>query len=249
MLIDEIKARWESLLKNPDWYRTIVPEITELRKSFEGKSEAEQDGYKKELYDFFELHLKNGDIALEKNPPNVDVERKSIDTIIIHHTSNPPGMSKERLSGLELMRLYAPYFYEPKLEMDKNIQGKPIYSGHTRNDQQVFWPYHWFVRKDGGTERLLNDNEIGWQAGNWDINCRSVAICFDGDYENARPSDVELQAAACIVKEHYSTILKERIFGHREINVKTTCPSNLFISTSDRQGWKDELLAITFNQK
>jgi hypothetical protein len=246
MVMDEIKARWETLIKNSDWYLFIVPEIVQIKKDFQGKSEIEQDEYTKVLYDFFELHLKNGDIALEKNPPNTDIERKLIDTIIIHHTSNPPGMSKERLSGIELVRLYAPYFYEPKIETDKYMKSRPIYSGHTRNGQQVFWPYHWFVRRDGTMERLLEDNEIGWQAGNWDINCRSVAICFDGDYENSKPSDIELKAAANIIKEYYPGVLKERIFGHCEINRKTTCPSNLFLSMDSRRGWKEELLAFRF---
>jgi N-acetyl-anhydromuramyl-L-alanine amidase AmpD len=95
-------------------------------------------------------------------------------------------------------------------------------------------------------ERLLEDNEIGWQAGNWDINCRSVAICFDGDYENSKPSDIELKAAANIIKEYYPGVLKERIFGHCEINRKTTCPSNLFLSMDSRRGWKEELLAFRF---
>jgi hypothetical protein len=246
MLIDETRARWEQLFKTPDWYLTIVPEIEDIRKDLAGKSEAEQDAAKKELYDFFELHLKNDNIALEKNFPNTDKERKPIDTIIIHHTSNPPGMSKERLSGMELVRLYAPYFYEPKIEADKWIKGRPIYSGHVRDGRQVFWPYHWFVRKNGDIERLLEDSEIGWQAGNWDINCRSVAICFDNDYENSKPSDVELKAAANIIKEHYPAVSEERIFGHREINTKTTCPSNLFLPADDRRGWKEDLLDFRF---
>lgn len=234
-----VKKEWEQLLKKPDWYLTIVPEIEEIKKSFEGKSEAEKDAYKKELYDFFELHLKNGTVALEENPPNTDTERKAFDTIVIHHTSNPPGMSRERLSGMELIRLYALYFYDPKSPADQFMKGKPIYSGHFRSGKQIFWPYHWFIRKDGSTERLLEDSEIGWQAGNWDINCRSIAICFDGDYENDTPSSIELRAAAKIIKEHYPDISKTKLFGHREINVKTTCPSNLFLG-----GWKDDLIAL-----
>jgi N-acetyl-anhydromuramyl-L-alanine amidase AmpD len=108
----------------------------------------------------------------------------------------------------------------------------------------VFWPYHWFVREDGRVERLLKDHEIGWQAGDWDINCRSVAICFDGDYENSRPSDIELHAAAKIIKENYSQVSRERIFGHREVNPKTTCPSNLFLSEDGKRGWKEDLLSF-----
>ena len=242
--LKEIKTKWERLLGKTNWHLTIVPEIEEIRKGFADESEVEQDAVKMELYDFFELHLKNSDIALEKNPPNTDAERKPIDTIVIHHTSNPAGMSKERLSGMELMRLYAPYFYEPKSEADKSMKGRPIYSGHARDGKQVFWPYHWFVRKDGTAERLLEDNEIGWQAGNWDINCRSVAICFDGDYENSRPSDVELQAVVRLVKEKYPSVPKQSILGHREVNPKTTCPSNLFLSQENIRGWKDDLLAL-----
>ena len=241
MDLEKIKIRWEQLLSKPDWYLTIVPEIEEIRKGDVDRTEAERDANKKELYDFFELHLKNGDIALEKNSPNTDKERKPIDKIVVHHTSNPAGMAKDRLSGMELARLYAPYFYEPKIEADRWMKGKPIYSGHARNGKQVFWPYHWFVRKNGDVERLLEDNEIGWQAGNWDINCRSVAICFDGDYENGRPSDAELRAAARLIKERYPNISKENILGHREVNPKTTCPSNLFLSSPTNKGWKMDL--------
>lgn len=179
---------------------------------------------------------------MEKNPPNTDTERKSIDTIVIHHTSNPPGMSKDRLSGIELMRLYAPYFYVPKSEADKRIKGKPIYSGHARGGKQVFWPYHWLIRKDGEAVRLLGDGEIGWHAGNWDVNCRSVAICFDGDYENAWPSDAVFASVATIIEKHYPRVAKENILGHREVNPETTCPSNLFLPSRDRQGWKKDLL-------
>ncbi|HEX4104474.1 MAG TPA: peptidoglycan recognition family protein, partial [Candidatus Paceibacterota bacterium] len=204
--LKEIEIRWERLLDKPDWYLTIVPEVEEIRKCFADKSKMEQDAVKKELYDFFELHLENGVIALGKNPPNTDVERKPIDTIVIHHTSNPPGMSKDRLSSIELIRLYAPYFYEPKSDADKNMKGRPIYSGHARDGKQVFWPYHWFIRKNGEAERLLKDNEIGWHAGNWDINCRSVAVCFDGDYENSRPSDVELEAATRLIRGQYPNV-------------------------------------------
>jgi hypothetical protein len=244
MLTDETKVRWTLLLKNSDWYLAILPELEELRKQLSGKSDAEQEPLKIELYNFFAEHLVADDVALDNNPPNADGERKPIDAVIIHHTSNPPGMTKERLSGMELIRLYAPEFAAPKYEADKKMKGRPIYSGHFRDGRQVFWPYHWFVRRDGAIERLLDDSEIGWQAGDWDINCRSIAICFDGDFESSRPSDVELSTAASIIKDHYPQIARERIFGHREVNPKTTCPSNLFLSYPTRRGWKDDLIRL-----
>ena len=242
--IAEQKQNWERLLQHSDWYIAILSDIEDIKKDHKGRSFKEQDATKKELYDFFEKHIRANDIALDNDPPNIDIERKPIDTIVIHHTSNPPGMTKERLSGMELIRLYAPEFAAPKYDADKKMKGRPIYSGHFRDGRQVFWPYHWFVRRNGTIERLLNDNEIGWQAGDWDMNCRSIAICFDGNFENTRPSDIELSAAAKIIKEYYPQVAYEHIFGHREVNPKTTCPSNLFLSDAAQRGWKDDLLGL-----
>src|SRR5216684_6425187 len=109
--------------------------------------------------------------------------------IVIHHTSNPPGLSPDRLSAIGLVRLYGPYFANPKSERDRWLQGQPIFSGHMRQNKQVFWPYQWIVRREGRAQRLLYDSEIGWHAGDWDVNCRSVAIALDNDYEETMPSD------------------------------------------------------------
>src|SRR5580698_1494132 len=105
--IKAYKEKWTPLLGKPDWYLTVVPDWQALQKEFQEKSEAEKDAAKKALYDFFELHISRGDFALDDAPPDTDAERKPIDAIIIHHTGNPPGMSKDRLSGMELLRLYA----------------------------------------------------------------------------------------------------------------------------------------------
>ena len=248
--LESYKEKWTPLLAKPDWYLTVVPDWQLLQEEFKKKSEQEKDAAKKILYDFFEFHISRGDIALDDAPPDTDAERKPIDAVIIHHTSNLPGMSRDRLSGVELLRLYAPYFYEPKNAGDAPMKGRPIYSGHFRTKQgarrQVFWPYHWFVRQDGSAEQLLEDHEIGWQAGNWDVNCRSVAICFDGDFEHARPSDAELNAAADIIKKYYAHVPHDRIFGHREINLKTTCPSQIFLSDTAKHqhGWKEDLISL-----
>jgi|GEM_PF-2098109 len=54
----------------------------------------------------------------------------------------------------------------------------------------VFCAYHWLVYMDGTMERLLQDNEVGWHAGKWDVNCKSVAICLDDDFENLAPQNI-----------------------------------------------------------
>jgi len=241
--LNHSEPRWEHLLTSPQWYLTIIPEIQNLIQNLRNEPTETQDACKARLYDFFERHLIKGDIALGSRFPGADTQRKPIDMVVVHHTSNPPGLRQERLSAIELIRLYGPYFIA--LESDDNhLKGQPISSEHVRNGKQVFWPYHWIVRGDGRVERLLYDAEIGWHAGNWDVNCRSVAIALDNDYEQHRPSDIELQAIARLIRTHYRHVPLTRIVGHREVNAKTACPSNLFLNGSHGPGWKKDLLEL-----
>jgi hypothetical protein len=225
----------------PTWYLTVVPETEAFNRAIKNESPEVKSACRTLLYDYFEAHLMRGDIALSRKPKDADSERQPIDTVVIHHTSSSPGLSPDRLSAIELIRLYAPYFAAKK---DQFPNGQPIYSGHLRDGKQVFWPYHWIVRSDGSAEQLLRDSEIGWHAGNWDINCRSVAIVLDNDYEHTSPSIVELQGVATLIRQHYEPIPLTRIVGHREVNSKTTCPSELFMDESDWRGWKSTLLAL-----
>jgi hypothetical protein len=228
-------ATWESLVTEPSWYTGIVPELEQVYKLRESDSE-EYENLKEQVYDFFEAQLKLGTIALAKTGPDHDAERLPIDIIILHHTSNPPGLSPGRLSAIELARLYAPEYYQ---QYKRSGEAKPVYSGHFRQGRQIFWPYHWMIRQDGTAERLLNDEEIGWQAGDWDINCRSVAICFDGDFEKSTPSEAELASAREVIKTYYGNVTQDRILGHCEVNKDTVCPSQLFLG---KTGWKHRLL-------
>jgi hypothetical protein len=241
--LNRLKLRWEPILRRPDWYLTIIPEIESFkRQRLATQTEPIRDAVKTLLYDFFEGHLKRHTIALGRGG-GMDVERKPIDTVVIHHTSNPPGLSPERLSAIELIRLYAPYFLNPLSKQDEHLRGRPIYSGHVRRGQQVFWPYHWIVRNDGSAYRLLHDSEIGWHAGSWDVNCRSIAIVLDNDYEWGPPSEGELRGIARIIWNHYHFVSRSRILGHCEVTMKTVCPSRLFLDGGGHYGWKRQILS------
>ena len=234
---------WSEKIKNPHWYFE-VPEVMKQLKLLHDVDRPEYEKQKESVYTFIEEQMRLGTISLGTTGKNMHRERKPIDTIVIHHTSNLPGLSNERLSAIELIRLYAPQFAGrgPTYDANNEIKGEPIYSGHWRDGKQVFWPYHWMIRANGTCERLLNDNEIGWQAGNWDINCRSIAICIDDDHEHSVPDEKELHIIADLIRQNYPQVPKERIFGHCEINTKTNCPSELFLSTPERRGWKEGLL-------
>ena len=236
----DLQSQWTSLLPSPSWYLTVIPQLQQWMRTLTTEEPSIQRIAKVRLYDYFETKLRECNIGLGSGG-GMDDERRPIDTIVIHHTSNPPGMSEERLSAIELIRLYAPYFLDPKSEKDRDLKGRPIRSGHVRNGQQVFWPYHWIIRTGGRVERLLNDSEIGWHAGDWDINCRSVGIVFDNDYEWGSPGLLELEAAMRTIVECYGFVSPNRILGHQEVTSKTTCPSRFFLRRHGMRGWKDDL--------
>lgn len=239
-------SHWGELFKKPDWYISIVPELEAIKAKARTVSEEEKEEAAEKIYSFFEQKLKGGEIVLGDEVGNWDIERKPIDTIVIHHTEADPRMTLDRLSAMTLARLYATYYARPHDARDAAISGKVISSGHVRDGRQIFWPYHWLVRMDGSVVQLLQDSEIGWHAGNWDINCRSIAIALDNNYLNSKPSEIVLKAVATIIKSHYSFVPKEQIYGHREVRLgePTTCPSNLFLSSGGQKGWKEDLLDL-----
>lgn len=174
------------------------------------------------------------------------IEKKIVtDTIFIHHTAWEPNATWQRLSEEQKKRLYdARYSIDDK---DPFVQGQPSHSGHYRYVDgklvEVFYAYHWIVRQDGKTERLLDDREVGWHAGKWAENMRSVGIVFDGDYSKKSPSEKAMKAAAQIIRQYiqqYPTIT--RLKAHQDVR-KTECPGEWY-HAKDKHGktGRDRLL-------
>lgn len=226
---------WRSILHKPDWYLRLADELQALQDIGKRSDKKTAQEIGNAIYDFFETHLADGSIALGTNGHEEDGERKPIDTIVIHHTSSTPGMTIERLNAMHLLRLYVPVF----VKRAKSGAPKPIVSGHIRNGRQMFYAYHWLIRSDGSVERLLNDSEIGWQAGDWETNCRSIAICFDDNLTEKIPTPDALASVKMILQKHYPHIQREHLFGHREINPKTSCPGERYLG-----GWGEELRGV-----
>jgi N-acetyl-anhydromuramyl-L-alanine amidase AmpD len=156
---------------------------------------------------------------------------------VIHHASSTAPIDLARLNAMHLLNLYAPKYRNPG-EDAKVIGGTPIYSGHADvAGNQIFYGYHWLIREDGSREHLLPDEAIGWHAGNWEVNTRSIAVCFDGDLENGQPTAQALDSAAELIATDYAQVGSRRILGHNAI-VQTVCPGN------DFGVWGEELRAL-----
>ncbi len=234
------EQRWCQELTKPDWYIYIDSEHKRLRQLCQQRPQ-KADVIKQEFKNFLIERLNKDEIYLADEGPNQDAERQPIDRVVIHHTSHSQPYDLERLNVTHLLNLYAAYYAHPYNPNDTKLKGQPIWSNHVRKGRQVFYAYHWLVRRDGRVERLLEDQEIGWQAGNWAINCRSVGLCFDNDYASSSPSEIEIKAMASLIKKHYPNVCRENILGHKEVNPKTTCPGEGFLS-----GWKKLLLEAIY---
>lgn len=228
---------WRKALSKPDWYLILAEDFKRLEEVAErNKNQPEHKQIKREAYELIEEAVRQGTLPIARHGDNLDAQRKSVDTIVIHHTKNPPGMTLERLNAMQLLRIYGSYFANPTDPDELHFKGKPIWSGHFYEGQQVFWGYHWLVRKDGSIEHILKDNYIGWHAGNWDINTRSIGICIDDDLSEKEPTLADLKSVAKIIKQTYPNA---KVVGHCDINSRTECPGPLF-----HKSWRQKLLDL-----
>ena len=229
------QQRWLQAFSRPDWYMELYPEFLKLQQQAAKSTAKDRKKIKQAAYSLTEEALATDKIIVGTAGFDFDVERQPIDTILIHHTNNPAGMSLSRLNAIHLLRLYAARYYSTKYQPD--LRGQPIWSGHFKNRQQVFWGYHWLIRADGSKQRLLDDKLIAWHAGDWQINRRSLAICIDDDLSDSQPSPVVLNSVADLINDRYPQVAKRAIIGQCQLNPDISNPGSLFVSV-----WRDKLL-------
>ncbi len=215
------------------WYAVLEKELKEYFWDYSGKGKSKEWLERREEFlSMVSELLSSGVIALGKDGPNHDGEREEIDTALIHHSSREFSGDKEEtynlLNALGLLRLYAANYSNK----GKPYHGFPIWSNHGYGGKQTFIAYHFLVYPDGTFDQVLNDQCIGWHAGDWKVNKKSIAICFVDDLDNKKPTD-EAIAAAKIILSRYR--IKE-VLGHSESNPKTSCPGKMF------EEWKKELI-------
>lgn len=227
-------GEYKESFSDTQWYLILQDKLKEIFYDYTGDKENKTKkwlGYREEFKLMVADLLKDNKIALGSSGKNWDEERLPIDTIVIHHSSSPTDEPIEIIDALGLIRLYTPKY----INKDKEEFGKPVWSGHFYKGHQTFIGYHYIVKSDGTYEHILKDNEIGLHSGNWNYNCRSVAICFLDDLKEKKPSEAAINTAKEIIGKYPNC----KILGHREIKPATVCPGNLFLGEN---GWKKQLL-------
>jgi hypothetical protein len=226
---------WESKCRLPDWYCQLEHELSSFIFSVVHDDPQLKD-WRHQVYSLVGEMLERNEIPLAHTGPDLDAERKPLDTIVLHHTEEDPQISLAKLNAIGLLRQYGLQYLENNV-LGHAVKGEAVWSGHFRQDKMVFFAYHWLIRPDGSCERLLEDDALGWHAGNWEINTRSIGIALSGNYEHATPPAEQLAATAQLIHTYYPSIATTRIFGHREIRPELTCPGEHFLTE-----WKEQLL-------
>jgi hypothetical protein len=232
----DITVQKDKLLR-PDWYLYFYNQLDEYFYHYDenkiGKEKEWSEKKKSIVETIIDSRLKNK-IYLGDKGNDFDSERKKIDTIVIHSTSTNPENDYtnkiEYLDSLTLIRLYCREYSSKQ----RDYYGKPIYSGHYFNNKQVFIPYHYLIEKNGKIYHILKDKYIGWHAGNWDINCRSISIAFIGSFKDSEPTEIALLSARKIIQKYPNS----KVIGHPEI-VQTNCLGNNFLNNTQ---WKNKLI-------
>jgi len=220
------------MFQEPDWYLKLGGILSEYFFTYKGEKKSKEWLKKREeIVKMVDELLRANLVALGNSGKDWDKERKDIECAIIHHTSTSPKASLGYLNALTLIRLYAKSYSSP----ESSEYGKAIWSNHVRDEKQTFIPYHYLIKRDGTFERALDDNWIGWHAGEWEMNTKSIGICFVDDLEDGKPSENAMKTAINIIKKYH--ISKDNVLGHREVKNSTTCPGKSFFN------WKYELIA------
>lgn len=229
------KEYWEENLRHPDWYLKLERDLSERVFPIIHQNPSIKE-FRHKIYGLVKEMLERGEIPLAESGPNFDQERELVSTVVIHHTEEDPNISLGRLSAIGFVRQYGLKYLQDDV-LDYHLRGQPIWSNHFRNGRMVFFAYHWLVRVDGTTERLLEDTYIGMHSGVWDLNKKSVGIALSGDYETSTPPKEQIEGAARLIREVYPQVVRDQIAGHREVKEGRTCPGSEFVS-----GWKETLL-------
>lgn len=237
MLPEFQPAYWAGKFRSPDWYRQLEPELTNFIFPVV-HDDPQLKAWRHQVYTLAGELLERNEIPLAQSGPDLDSERSVLDTIVLHHTEEDPQISLTKLNAIGLLRQYGLQYLEDDV-LGRGVKGEPVWSGHFRQGRMVFFAYHWLIRPDGTCERLLEDHAIGWHAGNWEINTRSVGIALSGNYEHSTPPAEQIAATARLISTQYPAIAHSRVLGHCEINPQATCPGERFL-----REWKTQLIRL-----
>lgn len=227
------------LSSNPLWYldKNVQMVFGLLQDKPNELSDKNWKELKEQFKQWFSDLLKENKIILgEREEFFNDDDREQITIAVIHHTSTKANVDANYINAINLINLYYPIYKSGFGKINNEFQ--PISSGHFYNNKQTFIGYHYLVFEDGKTLQVLKDSYVGFHAGDYKTNCKSIGIAVVDDLENISPTEKAISSIKDIIRK-YTTI--QKVIGHKEViynekQVDTLCPGNKW------DDWKSGLL-------
>lgn len=122
------------------------------------------------------------------------------DTLVYHHSANPSAKHQAQ-------QIVAQHLKEPTIKQ----------AG----------AYHYVIESDGLVVQLHEETFIGYHAGNWRYNPRSIGICLAGDFTKHQPTASQLTSLTKLTMELQTRwgIPDQNIKLHKEVRLNpTACP-------------------------
>ena len=132
---------------------------------------------------------------------------RKITNIVIHHSVTPRDLQLEQqISSFDRT-------HKARLHPVANKYGLHI-------------AYHYVISGDGNYKKTRGLDEIGYHAGNWAVNKKSIGICLCGNFDIEKPSEEQIATLNRILKELCETYkLREKdIIFHRDVVSYKSCP-------------------------
>ncbi|MFZ5392250.1 MAG: N-acetylmuramoyl-L-alanine amidase [Patescibacteria group bacterium] len=131
---------------------------------------------------------------------------RNIDTIVLHHSvTNEYDKNIWAVSVEE--HDYVPGFYIDNKE----------YKGN----------YHYLIYYDGEIKNPIPIDRYTYHCGVYNLNLKSIAICFIGDFSHHQPTPTALLAAKQTISNLQTKFSINNIYGHKEVSA-TTCPGDWY---------------------
>lgn len=163
-----------------------------------------------------------------------DAGRLPFNLIVIHHSAGPSFLAVAEIEADHVARLYGGRYKGPY--DDPYVVGLTPHSGHVVNGRETFIAYHHLVYPDGRMLTTLSPlvkingmwyvDHVGWHAGNWNANCRSIAICLLGDYDHQVPPKKQLEAVRKLILYYRGFSPNLTVEPHKKFNPTKSCPGN-----------------------
>lgn len=190
-------------VKTPrDNYMIEAEDKKEARKIILKKEQIELKEFSKTAKKFKIIDLTS---KLPWQKSNGKMDKKTIDTVVVHHDGeHRPAVYNS----------IARYKKEANYHINKGW-------GHIS--------YHYIIDNVGDIFRCIPENEVAYHCGNLAINCKSIAVKFDGNFEIQELTKEQIEAYKWLMflltrlRTDLPKIIRSSIKGHYQIKA-TACP-------------------------